>query len=221
MGYIYKILNIETNMEYIGQTINDIDKRFKEHCKKGSNCRYLRNAIEKYGKDKFTIELVCSCPDEDLDRVEQEYIEKYNTLVPNGYNLREGGNAARHSYETRQKISTSLLLNTNRINPRAQLGIEHTDEEKKKISESLKKTLKGGCPEGWKNMQEKSKSKWIPIIQLDLNGEYITRYDHSVQIANKINSNKGSIHKACKNAIIHKGFYFMYEKDYIKTIESI
>lgn len=216
MGYIYKIINTETNMVYIGQTINNIDKRFKDHCKKGSNCRYLRNAIEKYGKDKFSIELLCTCPDEELDRIEQKYIEEYNTLVPNGYNLREGGNTTRHSAETKEKISKSLLLNTNRINSRTQLGVPHTEEEKTKISESLKKTLNGGCPEGWKNMQEENKTKWIPIIQLDLNGDYVGRYDHSVQIATKINSNKASIHKSCKTGNVHKGFYFMYEKDYIQ-----
>lgn len=36
-------------------------------------------------------------------------MEKYNSLVPNGYNLREGGNSGRHHQSTKDKISRVLL----------------------------------------------------------------------------------------------------------------
>lgn len=217
MGNIYKITNQTNGMIYIGQTVNDIHTRFAEHCKKSSNCRYLKHAIEKYGKDTFKIELLCRCPDEELDKLEKEYIDKHNSLVPNGYNLKDGGNSSRHNEETKKKISESLLLNTDRVNARAQLGKPHTEQEKIKISEGVKKTLNGSLPKGWAAVQEYSKTKWIPIIQLDSNRNYLERYEHSVQIANKLNSNKSSIHNACKKGIIHKGFYFTYEKDYLAS----
>ena len=62
----------------------------------------------------------------------------YNTLVPNGYNLREGGNGGKHSEETKKKISESLKNRTDIIRNKPQLGKPHTDEVKLKISNSLK-----------------------------------------------------------------------------------
>jgi hypothetical protein len=65
-------------------------------------------------------------------------MNKYNTIVPNGYNLREGGNSGRHNDETKKKISETLKNRTDIIRCKSQLGKPHTDEIKKKISESLK-----------------------------------------------------------------------------------
>ena len=39
-------------------------------------------------------------------------MNKYNTIVPNGYNLREGGNSGRHNEETKKKISETLKNRT-------------------------------------------------------------------------------------------------------------
>ena len=51
MGYIYTIKNKTDNKIYVGQTIHDVEARWKDHLKKGSNCRYLKSAINKYGVD--------------------------------------------------------------------------------------------------------------------------------------------------------------------------
>ena len=53
MGYIYKIENTVDNKKYIGQTIQDLESRWKDHRKLGSNCRYLKSAIKKYGITKY------------------------------------------------------------------------------------------------------------------------------------------------------------------------
>ena len=111
MGYIYTITNKTDNKIYVGQTIGDLERRWKGHLKKGSNCRYLKSAINRYGVDNFVFKLVCITFDNQLDDMEIQYIEKYNCLVPNGYNLRLGGNGGKHNTETKQKISASLLQN--------------------------------------------------------------------------------------------------------------
>ena len=108
MGYIYKIMNKIDNKIYIGQTIHDYETRWKQHLKKRSNCRYLSSAIKKYGVDNFEFKLVCITFDNNLDDMEINYIKQYNSLVPNGYNLRLGGNSGKHNIETKQKISDSL-----------------------------------------------------------------------------------------------------------------
>lgn len=61
LGKIYRITNLVNNKIYIGQTIRDLKVRFKQHCyKKG--CTYLHNAILKYGKENFKIELIEEVP---------------------------------------------------------------------------------------------------------------------------------------------------------------
>jgi len=111
MGYIYTITNKTDNKTYVGQTIRELDTRWKDHLKKRSNCRYLKSAINKYGVENFVFKLVCITFDNMLDDMEIQYIQKYNCLVPNGYNLRLGGNSGTHNAETKQKIAETLLKN--------------------------------------------------------------------------------------------------------------
>jgi hypothetical protein len=129
MGYIYKIINKDTGKMYIGQTIQDLEERWRGHRSSKSNCRYLKYAIKKYGIHNFEFKLICICFDNDMDKFENYYIKKYNTLVPNGYNLREGGNGGRHNEETKQKISETLK--------NKKIVKLFTEEVKKKISEKL------------------------------------------------------------------------------------
>ena len=57
MGYIYCITS-PSGKKYIGQTIRDYTKRFREHCKLPGSCIMLENAIKKYGKDAMTFEII-------------------------------------------------------------------------------------------------------------------------------------------------------------------
>lgn len=46
--------------------------------------------IEKYGLESFTFEIIDSASSqEELDRKQKEYIKKFNSLEPNGYNTPE------------------------------------------------------------------------------------------------------------------------------------
>lgn len=135
-GYIYLITNTINGMQYIGQTVNP-EARWKKHLSVARGSYYYRsyfyNAINKYGPDNFTFEVVLECDAEALEEKEQEYIAKYNTLYPNGYNLTPGGKKLykennpfykrQHSEETKLKISLK-----NR-------GRKHTSEWKEKASE--------------------------------------------------------------------------------------
>ena len=57
--WIYKIINIQNNKVYIGQTIRSIEQRFNRHLNDALNNvldTHLARAIRKYGKDSFIIE---------------------------------------------------------------------------------------------------------------------------------------------------------------------
>jgi len=108
MGYIYLIQNSLNSKCYVGQTTElDIYTRWKSHLKNNSNCRYLKNALNKCGKDAFKFQIICVCFDEDLNRFEEEYMKAFNCSVPNGYNLRAAGNHGKHHEDTKAKISAS------------------------------------------------------------------------------------------------------------------
>ena len=126
MGYIYKITNTRNGKAYIGQTINKLENRINGHFSRSSSPA-LHNAIQKYGRDAFTFEILHETLDIFLDDLEVAEIKRYNTLAPRGYNLTGGGNTNKVvSDKTRQKMSDAAK------------GRRHTLKARKKMSESHK-----------------------------------------------------------------------------------
>lgn len=92
---------------YVGQTGRKVEERWDYGCGyKASRGSLMGKAIEKYGWDSFEhIILEENLTEEEVDERERYYIQKYNTLAPNGYNLETGGNKNKHPTEaTLQKM---------------------------------------------------------------------------------------------------------------------
>lgn len=90
--FIYKITNKINNKSYIGQTVGCLKKRWSKHCSEKSKCIILKNAIKKYGKDNFIIEEIDGANfQSELNYKEWLLIHKFNSLWPNGYNIKKGG----------------------------------------------------------------------------------------------------------------------------------
>lgn len=118
---IYLIKNIINNKSYIGQTIRPVKARFMQHIKSGRGL--IGRAIKKYGMDNFKFEVLYDCLSvEDLNNKEIEFIKKFNTIAPNGYNLQGGGNSYPKSFNHKFKISEALK------------GIKVSEETKNKQS---------------------------------------------------------------------------------------
>jgi group I intron endonuclease len=136
MGFIYQIFNIESKKCYIGQS------RQKSHASrwcqhrhhafvKKSNNSALYDAMRSYGIENFQyIVLLKDIDNEKLNDIEQEYIKNYNSLVPNGYNIKEGGNHTPHSEETKRKIGLKSL------GRKSVLGQKRTEEQKRRIGDA-------------------------------------------------------------------------------------
>ena len=139
MGCIYLIRNLKNNKCYIGKTIHDAVKtRIRDHLR-GKGSQSVKDAIEKYGKDAFTYEVLHDgIIPEFLDTLEKEAIAKFNTIAPHGYNRNNGGSGSiKHSEEARQKMSESTKGENHPM-----YGKKLSDETKQKISEAHKgKTL--------------------------------------------------------------------------------
>ena len=96
MGYIYKITNLINNKIYIGQTVNSINFRWRDH----KNTAFNKNspeytwpihaAIRKYGIENFNIEEIEFCNNKILNDREIYWINYYNSY-DQGYNATLGG----------------------------------------------------------------------------------------------------------------------------------
>ena len=125
---IYKITNIENKKVYIGKTVATSAERWQHHLYEAynENCRsynhVLHRAIRKYGANKFIVEDIDSASNEaELNEKEKFWIKFYrdNFGEINVYNVADGGNGGRTMAA----------------------GWHHTEESKKKMSESQKKIV--------------------------------------------------------------------------------
>ena len=173
-GCIYRIWNTVNGMSYIGQTTIKIERRMKYHFA-GHSCPYLRNAIDKYGKEAFQHEII----EEDIssqyinDR-EIYWISHFNTVAPNGYNLTYGGGGGGvPSQETRRKISKAHTGRKHSPDHVAKVasanrGKKRTAEQRRRLSETNKGRIHS--EESRRNMSEaaKRRSKKSTPLQLTL-----------------------------------------------------
>ena len=157
---IYKFTNKLNNKVYIGKSVN-VERRIKRHLRefKYENIQcYFYRAIRKYGIENFDYEIICECKKENLDEMEKYYIHLYNSNnLKYGYNMTEGGDGALGTHcteENRKKLSERMKENNPMKN-----GM--SDEQKKKISQSLKgrKMSKEFCKKTSKRMKENNPMK--------------------------------------------------------------
>jgi hypothetical protein len=94
-GYkIYLIRNAKSHKQYVGITIGSLKSRLKQHFSAARRGRKgaLQNAINFYGEENFTIELISNNAKsfEELQYLEINEIEKRD-CIRNGYNTAYGG----------------------------------------------------------------------------------------------------------------------------------
>jgi group I intron endonuclease len=134
------VKNLIDGKMYIGKTKYTLEHRKKEHIKsidKRVNSLLYR-AIKKYGIDNFEWSVLCECKSEDeLNKMEVDYISKYNTFN-SGYNMTTGGDGGyTFSDEVLKRIGENTSVRNEKFgNPFADKF--HSDETKALISEKLK-----------------------------------------------------------------------------------
>ena len=109
---VYQIINQVNNKHYIGSSV-DIKKRWAQHksrLKSGTHGnQHLQRAWQKYGEKNFEFEIICSCAEDETIELEQFFLD------------------TRHpEYNIAQCAETPFL------------GMYHTDEARRKMSESGK-----------------------------------------------------------------------------------
>jgi len=143
---IYLITNLYNGKKYVGQSW-DIAHRWKVH--RYSKEDYpLSRAIQKYGWDCFSKEILCKCRTQAaLDRKEIAYIQLFMSTAPNGYNLAAGGNYGKHHPESIEKMrvkatgrkasdETRQKMSDMRRGKATTTGYKHSEESRQRMSES-------------------------------------------------------------------------------------
>lgn len=91
---VYQIINTDNGMRYIGVTKNP-KQRFIQHASHAVPTKSaIKNAIKKYGKEKFDMQILFYADQSYCYEMEAKLILAYKTLSPNGYNICSGGKGA-------------------------------------------------------------------------------------------------------------------------------
>jgi group I intron endonuclease len=95
MYYIYTVTNTKNNKVYVGFTKNPVS-RWRTHRTKfgsGSTNKVLYLAIRKYGIETFEFKIIYSSDNKQHTKniMESHYIDSFGSMVPNGYNMTNGG----------------------------------------------------------------------------------------------------------------------------------
>lgn len=160
---IYKIINIRNGKFYLGSSKN-LSQRKKKHIyelNKGTHhSSYLQNAYNKYGAENFKFTIIEYVEENRLLEVEQQYLDELKPYLEDiGYNMSE---KATNCVLTGQDHWTYGLP----TEKHHWYGKHHTEETKKKISESQKGELnhmygkrykiKNPRTEEWRRKQSKA-----------------------------------------------------------------
>jgi len=216
MAVIYKIINTITNKSYVGETknINPLTRwtQHKNTIKNNKGCPALRDAVKKYGIENFKFVILIFCFDEDRYKLEIEFIKKYNTQVPNGYNISKGGTGGgfegkKHSEKTKERIKatlkqknseiklqiserTKLLMNNKETRNKIKDGMRNSEKWKKAINEKRVGNYKQkSTKKETKNKISKSLKEYhAKNMQKHTKGIKIQQYDKNNNLLNEFSS---------------------------------
>lgn len=193
-GQIYIINCKITNKVYIGQTKNYVlnhgkyrnysyAKRFNDHVSEAINntkrhqCTKLNNAIRKYGKENFEVNLLHTCNINFLNYFEKLFINEYNSLV-DGYNLTEGGNSYKLTDDIKLKLSNKAKEYFSDINNREKYSKIHWIKNDQKKIEIIKKLIYDKIIISKRNSEVKAKCNFynngVMVYSFLLSGKHVS-----------------------------------------------
>lgn len=220
-GIIYKYTS-PSGKNYIGQTTKTLQERAGYSGDGYKRCTLFYKAILKYGFMNMKSEILESFSEEDLDTLiyklnsaEEYYINKYNTIAPNGYNLRAGGNNSFYSEDSKLCQHGSKHFNYR----------QDIDDEELKRLYLQGKTLKEIC--NITNLSQltvkrhlidqevfKEKKYNNPVIKYNKNGEILGEWISASEAARQEGKTPDNISRCCREKRrFYKGVTYRYKGD--------
>lgn len=172
-NFVYISTNLISGKQYVGSHNGSKKIYF------GSGL-LIKKALKKYGIESFKREILEECDDiKEARLLEEKYINKFNTLEPNGYNISPKGGLSLygcHSKETRIKIGKALR------------GKKRTEKQKKLMSDKAKNRISPNNSKPFSPLQE------FTIIRL-----HLMMNQSAGRISNFLKVHKGRVERLLKN----------------------
>lgn len=216
---IYRVKNKINNKIYIGQTIKDLGKRINRHLKESKldkNDRPFLNAIKKYGIENFEWEIIDEATSlDELDNKEIYWINEYNSLTPNGYNILGGGQKNRMiTKDLCERISDGLkksekwqkTLNSVEYQEKIKNKFVGYNKGKKFSQEHKNKISQKNGPRLVEQNKNKSKS-WILVDEKNNILRIKNLHDFCQQNNLEIHFFVNALREHTKNIKRHRGYY--------------
>lgn len=220
MGCIYCYTNLFNNKKYIGQTINDESIRRAQHKSAAFNPNnpdynaVIHKAFRKYGYENFHYEIIANYIEDPilLNELEIYYIQYFNSLIPNGYNLSTGGlnglkpmadstkNILRwqHASLTEEEVKELRIAYKNKQSPKKIYDAKYKDRLHYNSFLNIwdGKRYATVMPEVFeKGRHTRLTKEKVQLIRKIRNEQHLTY----VEIAKQFNVSKGTIADICNN----------------------
>lgn len=210
MGYIYQITNQINGKKYIGSSKKDPKDNWSYY---GSG-KLIKQAIEKYGKENFTKEILIESKS-NIKELEKQYLERVNAKQnPQYYNMtNDAVGSSFHNKKGRKSTSEKLT------------GRKLSKKTKEKIS---KNKIGIKFPNGYtKVRKDKGKIRWATKGRISPNqnkgysielydvktNKYVSTYSNANRLAEELNVSNETIRQCLKGkqkTICNKQYYVKY-----------
>ena len=223
---IYKYENLITHQIYIGQAI-DLSERYKKHKQNISDLNHTEDfyiGLREYGLENFSYEILEEFDvfnQEQLNELECYYIEKYNSMRPNGYNMVPGGSNGAGLAKSKSVYQFDLFGNFIQEFYSAHEASRQTNIDYSSICSCCRKEKLNTKNFQWSYDKEDASIKDIHtqviyrdrrVLQYDKNGNIIQIYSTLSEAAAASGVAKSTISNVCRG--IGKsggGFIWRYE----------
>lgn len=179
MYSIYKFENKINGKIYIGQTSKKFEFRLKQHLrlseKDYERKTIFHKALKVHGIENFKYEIIDTCDTkEKANKLEEKYIQNFNSLMPKGYNMTKGG---QHTNINKEKISKALKGKfVGKNNP--YYGKKHTQEIREKMKQAWVERKKKGIDKNYfRFLQNITDEKRREMVLKNKNNNHIVLYD--------------------------------------------
>lgn len=213
-------------MSYIGQTVDPYKRKWEhERLREEDDCVFHR-AIEKYGKENFIWEVIDKADSkESVNELEKFYIQKYNTFKPNGYNMTKGGDGGSmwnaKPVVCLEKDGTYIKRYDSAGEAKRIDGFWDGDvllccKGLKRICCGKQFMFEDDYLEHGATIYEKPESKSMkPVIQCDLNGNYISQFKSVREASEQTGVRRSRISSVITGISKTAGGYiWVYEDDF-------
>lgn len=223
-GFIYCYTS-PSGKKYIGQTITSLNERAKNSGRGYKNCIVFWKAIQKYGFENFTVEILEEAEESLLDVKEQEWISFLNTQTPNGYNISKGGLG--HSKKVYQySLDGKFIQEFNSLTDAAKaLNLQKIEN----ISKCLHRKQKTAHGYIWdfEKYESVDPQSYIPnapkkVYMYDLAGNFVREFCSLGEAEKILNCNHSDIKRVIQGKLrfVKNHQFSLEKKDKMPTIKS-